>query len=281
MLLIKIIEMTKKYDNKVILDKINMEIKTGESIAIVGRNGMGKSTLLRIIAGLIRVNSGKVEYLKKIKFSYIPENFSKLDITVHDYLSSMAEIDMIKESDFRLKIEELYNLFGLESMIDVKMKNLSKGSLQKVAALQALVVKPDVLILDEPLSGQDVQSQENFIKIVKGLISEGITVIMSCHEERLINELSSKVFKIENKKIVEVTDYKFNKNKIQYAKMIFENREVKEGLKEYIAQYGELSINNNGLEISVEKSKANEILLEMISNGYTLFNYKIEEDLKC
>ena len=281
MLLIKIIEMTKKYDNKVILDKINMEIKTGESIAIVGRNGMGKSTLLRIIAGLIRVNSGKVEYLKKIKFSYIPENFSKLDITVHDYLSSMAEIDMIKESDFRLKIEELYNLFGLESMIDVKMKNLSKGSLQKVAALQALVVKPDVLILDEPLSGQDVQSQENFIKIVKGLISEGITVIMSCHEERLINELSSKVFKIENKKIVEVTDYKFNKNKIQYAKMIFENREVKEGLKEYIAQYGELSINNNGLGISVEKSKANEILLEMISNGYTLFNYKIEEDLKC
>ena len=75
MLLIKITEMTKKYENKVILDKVNMQVNSGESIAIIGRNGMGKSTFLRALAGLTRINSGKVEYTKKLSLVIYLKNF--------------------------------------------------------------------------------------------------------------------------------------------------------------------------------------------------------------
>lgn len=169
--------LSKKFGKKIILNNVNIQFKQGESVAILGNNGIGKSTFLRMICGLTSISSGRIIVNRNIKFNYIPENYSKLSLTVEEYMKSMGELDKISKELYSEKIKELYKEFYLEGMKDVPMKHLSKGTLQKVAVIQALITKPDVLLLDEPLSGQDINSQRNFTRIVKKLISEGVTVI--------------------------------------------------------------------------------------------------------
>ena len=86
-------------------------------------------------------------------------------------------------------------------MIHIKMKYLSKGTLQKVGVMQALLSKPDVLLLDEPLSGQDIDSQKVFIKKMNELRHDNVTIIMSCHEPDLIERISDTVYCVDKGKI--------------------------------------------------------------------------------
>ena len=95
------------------------------------------------------------------------------------YLEYMGSIDHITHNEYKAKYEELIHNFHMDSMVDIQMKHLSKGSLQKVGVIQALLKKPDVLLLDEPLSGQDVESQNYFIQLVNDLKSQGVAIVMS------------------------------------------------------------------------------------------------------
>lgn len=245
-------------------------------MAILGNNGMGKSTFLRMICGLTNISSGKIIVHKNIKFNYIPENYSKLNLTVEEYMKCMGDLDKVSKEDYNAKIKELYKEFYLEHMKDVPMKHLSKGTLQKVAVLQALITKPDVLLLDEPLSGQDIDSQKNFIRIVKGLISQGVTVIMSCHEMFLVEELSSRILQIENQTIVEVD--KFNLKKFVYNLMIFEKKQSSNiQLESELNGIGEYCEEKELLKLKVRESKSNEILLKMLQDGYVLKCFKVHE----
>lgn len=108
----------------------------------------------------------------------------------------MEDVDY---SDVQTLIED----FFLEDMVNIRMSNLSKGSLQKVGVIQALMAPHDVILLDEPLSGQDADSQNVFVTKIRRLKERGITVIMSCHEKKLIEELSDKQFSIEKGKLIE------------------------------------------------------------------------------
>lgn len=190
---------SKTYNGRHILNDISHDFYRGESIAFTGHNGCGKSTLLKAIAGLIRISKGNIKYHNKIRFSYVPEKFPGLDITVYKYLSSVAEMEGVDYSDVQTLIED----FFLEDMVNIRMSNLSKGSLQKVGVIQALMAPHDVILLDEPLSGQDADSQNVFITKIRRLKERGITVIMSCHEKKLIEELSDKQFSIEKGKLIE------------------------------------------------------------------------------
>lgn len=271
--IIKIENLSKKFGKKIILNNVNIQFKQGESVAILGNNGMGKSTFLRMICGLTSISSGRIIVNRNIKFNYIPENYSKLNLTVEEYMKSMGELDKISKELYSEKIKKLYKEFYLESMKDVPMKHLSKGTLQKVAVIQALITKPDVLLLDEPLSGQDINSQRNFTRIVKRLIAEGVTVIMSCHEMILVEELSSRILQIENQKIVEVQKPKLEK--CMYNLMIFEKRERSNvEFKSELKDIGEYYEENELLKLKVRENKANEILLKMLQDGYVLKYFK-------
>lgn len=265
--------LSKKFGKKIILNNVNIQFKQGESVAILGNNGMGKSTFLRMICGLTSISSGRIIVNRNIKFNYIPENYSKLNLTVEEYMKSMGELDKISKELYSEKIKKLYKEFYLESMKDVPMKHLSKGTLQKVAVIQALITKPDVLLLDEPLSGQDINSQRNFTRIVKKLISEGVTVIMSCHEMILVEELSSRILQIENQKIVEVQKPKLEK--CMYNLIIFEKKERSNiEFKSELKDIGEYCEENELLKLKVRENKANEILLKMLQDGYVLKYFK-------
>ena len=267
--IIKIKNLVKKYDDRVIFDNVSLNIMKGESIALTGNNGMGKSTLIKALCGLTSINSGEIIRDKNPKFNYIPEKFSQLNIKAGEYIKLIGEIEGISKDNLLKKTNYFYKEFNLEKMINISMKNLSKGTLQKISVIQAFLSKPDILLLDEPLSGQDSESQKMFIKMVKELIKDDVTVIMSCHESFLIDQLSNRILQIKDSKIFEIkkTDISFEK----YASMTFYKKEAD---KSFITQkvkgicgYYE---DEDYIKFKTKVSESNKVLTEMINNGYTL-----------
>ncbi|OVE64371.1 ABC transporter [Clostridium diolis] len=267
--IIKVKNLVKKYDDRLIFDDISLDIMKGESIALTGHNGMGKSTLIKILCGLTSITSGEVIRDKNLKFNYIPENFSPLNIKAGEYIKLIGEIEGISKDDFVKKTNYLYKEFNLENMINISMKNLSKGTLQKISVVQALLSKPDILLLDEPLSGQDSDSQKTFIRIVRELIKDGVTVIMSCHEVFLIDQLSSRILQVKDSKIFEIKRTDISSEK--HASMTFYRKKVdKSFVTQNIKGIYDYRENENYIEFKTKVSESNRVLVEMINNGYTL-----------
>ena len=267
--IIKIKNLVKKYDDRVIFDNVSLNIMKGESIALTGNNGMGKSTLIKALCGLTSINSGEIIRDKNLKFNYIPEKFSQLNIKAGEYIKLIGEIEGISKDNLLKKTNYFYKEFNLEKMINISMKNLSKGTLQKISVIQAFLSKTDILLLDEPLSGQDSESQKMFIKMVKELIKDDVTVIMSCHKSLLIDQLSNRILQIKDSKIFEIkkTDISFEK----YASMTLYKKEAD---KSFITQkvkgicgYYE---DEDYIKFKTKVSESNKVLTEMINNGYTL-----------
>ena len=195
--LITLEKASKIYNGKHVIDGISHTYNAGESVAFYGHNGCGKSTMLKLLCGLISLSGGNIRYQKKLRFSYVPEKFAGAEIKMIEYLRGIARIENVDQSI----VTGLINDFFLDSMTGTRMDKLSKGSLQKVGVVQALMAPHDVIILDEPLSGQDADSQEVFISKINELRAKGVTVFMSCHEKKLIASLSDKVYTIEQGKL--------------------------------------------------------------------------------
>ncbi|WMJ89383.1 ATP-binding cassette domain-containing protein [Anaerocolumna sp. MB42-C2] len=266
--IIRLENISKFYSKKLILENVNLTIEKGTSIALLGNNGTGKSTLLKIISGLTNVSTGRVIYYENIKFNYIPEHFPKLNINAKQYIKYMGRIENIPINELEDKCEELVHNFHLDNMMDIPMKHLSKGSLQKVAVIQALLKKPDVLLLDEPLSGQDILSQRYFIQMVNELKLQGVAIVMSCHEMFLVNQISDIAYKIDNYQLARVNVDQ--SSDMDYDILCFDNsknQKVPEKFKQYIEK---LDYNDLSIRILVKKDKSNAILLDMLKEGFLL-----------
>lgn len=198
----------KTYKGKEILKDISLSVEEGEIIALVGTNGCGKSTLLRILAGITMPSAGKVVTSPDCRFSFIPDRYEKSAFTIPGF---MEHIQRILHIDANEQLETYYKNFHLEDMLDTPMKQLSKGTLQKAAMIQALLGEKDVLFMDEPLSGQDIKSQQYFVEEIRSQKEQGLSVIMACHEPFLIKELADKVFQIKDGILIDGTDYVFEK----------------------------------------------------------------------
>ncbi|MDD6037396.1 MAG: ATP-binding cassette domain-containing protein, partial [bacterium] len=212
--MIELKQVSKSYGEDVIFEDVNLKLEEGTVTCFIGNNGHGKSTLLKVISGLLTKSSGEIISNPNYRFAYVPEKFSAVNMRAGTYLNEMAAMDALYSPVERKQIiAQLAAEFCLSDMLDKPMKKLSKGSLQKVVVIQALMRKPDVLLLDEPLSGQDVDSQQVFISKVKELKKNGAIILLSAHEEHLINSLSDFVYTIQNK---HVTLYK-EKEQRSYA----------------------------------------------------------------
>lgn len=196
----------KIYKRKEILKDISLSVKEGEIIALVGTNGCGKSTLLRILAGITMPSSGKVITSPDCRFSFIPDRYEKSGFTIPGFMEHMQRILQIDAGE---QLEAYYKNFHLENMLDTPMKQLSKGTLQKAAMIQALLGEKDILFMDEPLSGQDIKSQQYFVKEIRSQKEQGLSALMACHEPFLIKELADKVYQIKDGFLTDGRDYIF------------------------------------------------------------------------
>ncbi len=204
------------YDRKEILKDISFDVQSGELLALVGPNGVGKTTLLKCInrihsisAGQISIDGKDVYRLKGRSlgryFSYVPQNTnSSFPITVID----MIMIGRLPFINFKLTKKDKDKVFAVLAELDLEafafnqINSLSGGERQRVFVARAIVQEPKVILLDEPTSNLDMKHQLEILRIIKGLIKEkGISGVMTIHDLNLAAMFCDKVLMLKDKKI--------------------------------------------------------------------------------
>ncbi|WP_339321270.1 ABC transporter ATP-binding protein [Paenibacillus sp. FSL W8-0194] len=205
--LIEIRNASKTFGRRKVLQDISLEVMQGEGIALIGRNGSGKSTLLRLLAGLTQPTSGtrEVRQGRNGSVGYVPERFPPLPFTPWDYLTNVAAVRGMDKHAAEDEIYDLLQQLDMEHALHVKMNRFSKGMLQKINLIQGMLGHPDLLLLDEPLSGLDVKAQENLLQLLLTRKREGSAIVMSVHESKLIERAADRVLLIRDGQVAEET----------------------------------------------------------------------------
>jgi len=272
--IIKISGMTKKFGRKVILSDINLTISRGDSIAFIGRNGCGKSTLLKISAGLMPFEEGEVTHNGKLKFGYVPERFPAMNLPAQDYISHIGRIAGLQKEEIDERSKQLYESLFMQDMVETPVCYLSKGTIQKLAVVQAFLTIPDVLLLDEPISGQDMASQQAFIEMVNILNRKhDVTILCSCHEDYMVKAISNAVYEIKGGKLNEVEMLNKMENE-KFYQLVFVRKYVtgdKITVPESV-QKASIKVEAQGREITVyvTAAESDTVMREMLNDNFEL-----------
>lgn len=215
---IKIDNVKKTFGEKVAVNVESFEIKGGEILGLVGNNGAGKSTLFRLILDLLKPDHGKVlmyneeksvnvaetEEWKNWTGAYIDESFIIDYLTPEEYLLFVARLSGITEEQMNEELQKYEHFMAGEVLGQKKLiRNLSAGNKQKVGIIAALLLHPQVLILDEPFNFLDPSSQSAFKHIVTDYNQEtGATVLISSHNLNHTVDISHRIALLENGVII-------------------------------------------------------------------------------
>ena len=196
------------YTDEIGIYDIQLQIKQGETIALMGPNGAGKSTIIKSIAGLLRYEGGigiqKMEAhrmeAKKI-FAYVPELPAMFDaLTVREHLEYVRKAYDSKITDE--EVEMILRRFELEDKQDKLGNELSKGMMQKVSICCALCIKPQVILLDEPMVGLDPKAIKELKEVILELKEVGVTILISTHMLEMVENMWDVMFVMEKGHIV-------------------------------------------------------------------------------
>ncbi|MFI8232612.1 ATP-binding cassette domain-containing protein [Streptomyces sp. NPDC085900] len=167
------------------LRDVHMEVAAGDVLAVVGSNGSGKSTLLRMLVGLSQPTTGSVSG-RPPRIGYVPDRFTVHDrISAVSYLTHMGRIHGLAASAARDRGHQLLDRLALEGERDASLRTLSKGNAQKVVLAQALLVQPDLLVLDEPWSGLDATAHGVLAEFIDEVAAQGGAVVFTDHREAI------------------------------------------------------------------------------------------------
>ena len=201
-----------------ILKNVSIHVHCGQLTVIIGRNGAGKSTLLKAILGEVE-HIGNIVFTdmkdnktKKIKIGFVPQKINverHMPTTVYDlFASCISDIPVFLRKDKKLykEIKEQLGLFGAEELIDKSIGELSGGELQRVLLAMATKPIPNLLILDEPVSGIDENGTREFYKILQDLKSKyDMSIILVSHDFELTKQYADKVILLDKEVIKEGT----------------------------------------------------------------------------
>lgn len=201
---------SKKFNRQLVLDNINLELTSGHIYGLAGINGSGKTVLMKCICGLSTPTSGRIliddkQVGKDIDF---PESIGALiespgfieHYSAYDNMQSLASI---RKKTGKEEIKSLLEKVGLNPDEKKRVKKYSLGMRQKLGIAMALLDNPDIVILDEPFNALDKKSVLNVKDIILGLKSDNRLVILSSHDGKLMEEVTDKIYEIEEGKIIE------------------------------------------------------------------------------
>lgn len=202
----------KKYGNNVILDDISLQIKKGEIVSILGLSGSGKTTLLNLILGITDISSGKIIYdgeditnvpLEKRGFNIVFQDYALFpNLTAYENIvyGLRNKPGISTEQD----VQDFIHLLGLEEHLNKRISQLSGGQKQRVALARTMVMKPKILLLDEPLSALDGVIKESIKSKIKEIAREfSLTTIIVTHDPEEALTLSDKVLIINDGEIAQ------------------------------------------------------------------------------
>ncbi len=211
--IITIRNLSKSYGEKVALNNISLDVYPGQIIGYIGPNGAGKSTTVKILAGIIQDYSGDVHVAGinlaenvlevKKKIGYIPELPEMYDLlTPREYLTFIGKLFHLSDDVIESRTVRMLDSFGLKDNLDQRMDSFSKGMRQKVLIVSGLLHNPQIVILDEPLSGLDANAVIMVKELLQVLKAEGRTIFYCSHMMDVVERVSDRIVLIDKGVIV-------------------------------------------------------------------------------
>lgn len=254
----------KQINGLMILENLTIGIEQGEKIAITGQNGSGKSSLLKLIAGIYEETDGKVNRAK-VEIGYVPEHFPEnTRFKLQEYLMLMGRMSGKSEEELLRKITSYAEHFGISTYLSVPLKNCSKGTKQKVGIIQALLKEPELLLMDEPLTGLDEASQIELLSQLHSLKND-IAIIFTAHDLLLIEELAARVIRVDSGRIVS-DEVKRKKEKVRIIKARIPSIEAIAGM-DCISQ---TFIEDDVVEILVATEDSDKVLSMLLEKNCSI-----------
>ena len=215
--MLKLEKIRKSFKNNLVLKDVSFTVDTGEVVGLVGLNGSGKSTIIRIISGLIIQDNGTIENdFKNIGVLLEGSRNIYHFLTVREnikYFSILNNIDDAYVEDF---MNKYITLFGLEDKLDEEVGNLSRGMIQKVSIMILLAQNPDIIIMDEPTLCLDIISTIQIREIIQDIVEEkNKTVLIVSHDTKLLDIVADRILFLKDGKIeadIETENLKLNKD---------------------------------------------------------------------
>jgi ABC-2 type transport system ATP-binding protein len=206
--------LTREYGPKVALFDLNLQVEPGEILGFLGPNGAGKSTTVKILTGMIRPTSGRAivagfdivaqSLEAKARIGYVPETAALYEgLTAAEYLELIACLHHLDTATSRTRAAELLELFGLAEVRNRRMTEFSKGMRQKVLIAAALIHRPQVLFLDEPLDGLDANAALIVKEVLKQLAAQGRTILFCSHILDVVERICTRIVIINNGRQIE------------------------------------------------------------------------------
>ena len=207
--MIKIDNLTKYFGENKSLDIKQLQIAEGSIVGLVGNNGAGKTTMLRLILDLCKANSGSVlsagkdvskfEEWKEYTGSFLDSGYLIEFLKPEEYFTLIGELNHISKEDLQVRLSKFDAFMNGEILGKKKLiKNYSAGNKQKIGIVAAMITNPKVLLLDEPFNFLDPSSQMEMLRLLRDLNKEfGTTMILSSHNIELVSEISSRIVLLE------------------------------------------------------------------------------------
>ncbi len=210
---IEIKQLQKSYGENKVLQGIDLNIQSGQIIGYIGPNGAGKSTTVKILCGLITDFTGQINVFGKDlreecieikrRIGYIPENASLYEtLTPMEFLQFIGDMRGISSERTREKAEALLNVFEMKKNMDQRMATFSKGMKQKILICSGLMHNPEIIFMDEPLSGLDANSVIMVKEMLTQLTREGKTIFYSSHLMDVVEKISQRIILIDKGQVI-------------------------------------------------------------------------------
>ncbi len=206
-------DLTKKYQNKVVVDSLNLEIREGEIFGLLGPNGAGKSTTMNMVCSIVRPTVGTIELMGKNlwkskrelthRIGYIPQ-----DLAIHGNLKAWENVELfaslygIKGAELKKAVEESLRCVGLWEKKNEFAKNFSGGMKRRLNIACAIGHHPDLLIFDEPMVGIDPQSRNFMLERIKEFNQNGATVVYTSHYMEEVEAICTRIAIMDSGKVI-------------------------------------------------------------------------------
>ena len=212
-IILKTSDLTKKYNNKIVVDNLNIEIRKGEIFGLLGPNGAGKSTTMNMICSIVRPTAGEIELMGKDvrkqkkevihKIGYIPQ-----ELAIHGNLKAWENVELftslygIKGRELKKAVNDSLEYVGLLEHKQEFAKNFSGGMKRRLNIACALGHNPELLIFDEPTVGIDPQSRNFILDKIKESNAKGTTIIYTSHYMEEVEEICTRIAIMDNGNII-------------------------------------------------------------------------------
>jgi ABC-2 type transport system ATP-binding protein len=215
--MIEIVNLTKKFGDLVAVNDVTLTIPRGQFFAMLGPNAAGKTTTLKILAGLMKPTSGCTRVCgfdmqtkpleARRRIAYVPDfPFLYEKLTAWEFFRFTGQLFQMPDEKIEANAQELISRFHLTEFVDRPLESLSHGTRQRVAIVSALLHEPEVFVIDEPMVGLDPQHSRVVKDVFKERSLAGVTVLVSTHQLSVAEEMADRIGIIHGGKLVAVGD---------------------------------------------------------------------------